>query len=444
MIELSYQRLLAILHNRVRALQVFHVLRQAATLLVAIALPRLVSQEVIGSYELLFYVAYLLVFAWSAGLIQALLALFPQLDEVRRQRLFLQAALLFSGVALLLGVVVYTGRAWLLPMLTGRSTLAWFGPFLIYLLLHIPTLLLENFYLLVNKGRVLLWYSLINAGGFVAAILLPLYLGMGMGVAIRWLIGYAAVRYLWLLVFVYRHGRWQWDAPLLRQWLLLSAPLVAYALLAAVNVSVDSWLVSHWYAGDERTFAIFRYGARELPFVTALTSALGNAMLPVLGAQWASGVVELRRRSTRIYHLIYPLTIVLLLTSGYWFPLVFSAAFAASIPVFNTFLLITASRLLFGRSILIARGGQRILPYIVAGSLVANLLLSYLLIVPLGLLGVAIGTVIAFALESLFTCWWVYRRYGITFGQYTHIGWWLTYVILLLLAYSWTMWSGLG
>ncbi|MEM6380686.1 MAG: hypothetical protein AAF705_21055, partial [Bacteroidota bacterium] len=63
--------------TNVKALQVFHLLRQGAVILVAIVFANsTLAVEVIGNYEQLLYIGYTISFFWVAGLIQGFLSIF--------------------------------------------------------------------------------------------------------------------------------------------------------------------------------------------------------------------------------------------------------------------------------------------------------------------------------------------------------------------------------
>ena len=119
----------------------------------------------------------------------------------------------------------------------------------------------------------------------------------------------------------------------------------------------------------------------------------------------------------------------------YWFTWVFSAAFADSIPVFNAFLLILISRMLFPRTILIGLDANQAVFYFSLVELLLNVVLGFWLVVPFGLLGVAWATVIAYTADKLLLCLYLYYRFGIAPAAYTPVGWWGSYTLLLVIGY---------
>ena len=167
----------------------------------------------------------------------------------------------------------------------------------------------------------------------------------------------------------------------------------------------------------------------------ALAAALGTAMVPEVSAGLETALLKMRQKSLRLYHLLFPLTLILLLTSKYWFTWVFSASFSESVGVFNIFLLILVSRMLFPRTVLIGLDVNQPVFYFSLVELALNVLLGFLLGGPFGLLGIAWATVIAYTVDKLLLCYYLYRRFGIAPAAYTPVYWWLGYTILLLLAY---------
>ena len=82
----------------------------------------------------------------------------------------------------------------------------------------------------------------------------------------------------------------------------------------------------------------------------ALAAAFGTAMLPEIRKNTKQAVADIKSKSLQLFHALFPLSILLLATSQYWFVWIFSEAFEASVVVFNTYLLIIVSRLIIAAS----------------------------------------------------------------------------------------------
>ena len=270
-------------------------------------------------------------------------------------------------------------------------------------------------------------------------MLIPVFAGWDFRYSFFGLVVLALIKHAWLLILLSQKSkaRVRWD--LIRPWLVLSLPLMGYALLGGLMQTFDNWLVNYWYDGDERTFAIFRYGARELPLALALAHAFGTAMLPEVRENLDKALISIRVKSRKLFHLLFPLSILLLATSTWFFPIVFNADFMESVPVFNTYLLIIFSRLVFSRTVLVGLKDNTVVLWISVIELLVNIVVSFLLISWLGLTGVALATVIAFSLEKLLICGYLYRKHGIEVRRYVDLRWWTGYTITLWGVYLWQM-----
>jgi len=189
-------------------------------------------------------------------------------------------------------------------------------------------------------------------------------------------------------------------------------------LLGGLAQTFDGWLVNYAFEGDRSQFAIWRYGARELPFSLAMVGAFNTAFLPILSEDRDAGLAQMKRQSRWLFHLLFPVTMILLLTSRWWFPWLFSEDFAASVPVFNLFMLIVISRLIFSRTILMALQANTAILYISGVELLINIGLSFALVGPMGLSGIALATVIAFTFEKIMLILLLYRRFGVGLSRY--------------------------
>ena len=244
----------------------------------------------------------------------------------------------------------------------------------------------------------------------------------------------AIIRLVWLFFLVKKYGKVDWHFPSLKPYWHISIPLIGYALISGFPPIFDNWLVG-WFFQDNRSFAIFRYGARELPLAMALANALSTAMVPEVNKDQTLAFKTLKNKSLQLYHLLFPLSIILMLTSAWWFPKLFNNDFTESAAIFNVFLLVVVSRLVFPQTILIALKETKVILGISILELILNILLSIILVQQFGLVGIAFGTVIAYWFEKLAIGIYLYFKHGISWGKYTPVGWLVGYSLILVLAF---------
>lgn len=389
----------------------------------------------IGAYELLMYIGYTLSFWWITGLVQGLLSQYPKLEHSEQKQLIFNAYLVFSGMSLTIFLIIITFQPHILSLLTGQTEVRYFSVFLSFILLNFPTYLLENLLLLEEKPREILGFGIFSFIGQLAAVLIPVYLGWEFRWSFVGLAVFAGLKHLWLLVNVWQQGIWQLRPDFVKTWIIISFPLILYSVLGGFNVVFDNWLVNHHFQGDEAIFAIFRYGAQELPLTLALTNAFSTAMLPEVAKNLDVSLVAIKNKSRKLFHLLFPLSIILVLTARWIFPLVFNEAFIASVDIFNVYLLILISRLVFSRPILVGLQANKEVLIISIIELVVNVLASLLLVQHFGLAGIALGTLIAYTLEKILLCAYLYLRFGVPVQAYTDLRWFTAYASLLVVAF---------
>ena len=361
-----------------------------------------------------------------------MLSVYPGLEEKQKQVLISNVYFLITGLSLLVFLVLFFFDEGMQNLLFNRSGIDYYHLFIGFLLFNTPVFLLENFYLLQNRPVRIFYFGMVAFGLQTIVVLLPVFIGLPFVWSFYGLLLLAVIKHIWLLIFVIKNGHFSFDKALSFQLLALSAPLIFYAFLGALNLKFDNWLVTYIYPGDDDLFAVFTYGAREFPLVLTMAAAFGNALLPEIARDTQAGLQMIKSKSLKLLHLLFPLSIVLMLTSEYFYPLVFNPEFAASVPVFNIFLLIVISRLLFSRTVLIGLKDNTVVLYISFMELIVNVALSFIFVRYWGLMGIAAGTVVAFWFEKALISIYLYRKHRIPVGAYVDLRWYLSYSAVLV------------
>jgi O-antigen/teichoic acid export membrane protein len=312
--------------------------------------------------------------------------------------------------------------------------IAGFRWFALYLLLHIPSLPVEIYYLLLKKPYHLLLWGILGWGLYLPVVIIPAWMGWGTNGALQGLCLLAAFKLIWALRLLQQYGQFVWLSQKMRQYLRLSAPMVANSFVGNLILFFDTWLVAHWYT-DAAVFAIFRYGSREFPLALALATALGTALIPQVSAGLGAGLEEIRVRGTRLLHTIMPLTILLMIGAPWYFPLVFNPDFSEAAPLFQIGLLVTLSRVLLPNSILIGLGETRILFFVGIAELVIKVLTGILFIYWWGLPGVMWSVVVSYWFEKAALAGYLYRNRGIRLSEWLDLKVYGFYFLVLLLVY---------
>lgn len=416
--------------DNVRQIQFFMICRQLGIIFSSIVLAWFLPVESVGIIELLMFAGYLVTFFWSDALLRGYLANKQLQGDSKTATSFFMLYFLGNVGAVLF---LLLGQRFLIPLFTARPDLEGLEIFALYQILVVPlwispfigllkgqNILLASFYVLI--GPAFSCWTGFNSLPGIAGVLLGLFC-------------YALVGFIWVLTkttFI-RELRLQslfkavWPAT----W-----PLILYAISIGLARSFDAWLVARNF--DEETFAIFRYGAREFPLVVALSAGLSAVMIPKLFDHHS--LEELKARSTRVMHSCYPVIAFLILTSPFLFEYIFGTRYRESASIFNIYLLLTLTQLVFPQSIMTARGDTKLLWYISLAELMVNIIASLILMQYYGLIGIAFGTLIAFAFEKIVLLFIVYHRYGIRASAIMNIHVWSIYAVLLVVIYIFSKW----
>lgn len=418
-----------------RAMQLYQLLRLGSVILTSILLAKSsLSVSAIGSYEALLFIGSTAAFFWANGLLQGIPPVYARLEGDTRNAFLFNIFILFIAIALALFSLLWLGQAWLVPALTGLPEVSGFGWFCVYLFFNLATLPVEYVYLLRERPGALASWGVLSFGLFVLAMAAPVYAGFGLKGGLIALAVLGAFRFLWMLRLLREHSVPEWRPDLLRPYLRFSTPLVFNLMVGNLVILFDNWLVG-WYYQDEALFAVFRYGSREFPLATALATALGTALLARIATEPNAGLAELKTKTRRLFHLLFPLTILMVWVAKPLFPLVFSPAFADSAGLFQIYLLLTISRVLLPNTIVLGKGRPRIILLVGLIELIFKVLLGFLFIHWWGLAGVAWSAVIAFFIEKIGLIVYLERRLNIPTSEWLDWRWYLGYSLALVVVF---------
>lgn len=418
--------------TQISALQIFQLIRFSTLILIGVVFTKSgFSTTEIGQYETFLLLAGAISFFWLNGLIQSFL---PSQGEQSVSR---KSSVLFSVFYLLL---VFSVLAVLFILLFEHSISGFLlkgspVPFLKYLLIYIlissPASLVEYIYLIKKQGMMMLTYGFISFLLMFLLVILPPVFGFSIECSMIGLVLGAAFRFIWLLVLLFRNSSPIPDFLFIRNQLKHSAPLVFSMFLSGSAQYIDGFIVTSYF--DEATFAVYRFGAREFPLVLLLANAFSTSMLPGFADKSALkfNLDKIRHNSQKLGFWLFPLSGLLMLLSHWAFPIVFNVNFAGSATIFNIYLLLIVSRLLFPQTILIGLQKTRAIVWASLLEIVANVALSLWFVQLWGLPGVAYGTVCAYILEKLVLMVFVRQNCGLRINKYLNVKQHLLYSLLL-------------
>jgi O-antigen/teichoic acid export membrane protein len=317
----------------------------------------------------------------------------------------------------------------------GGEQLPYASYLLLYLLLSSPACLIEYIYLLYNQSEKIISYGLIVFSLQIVFVVFPVMLGYGLISGIWGLMFVTFLRFIWLIVLVNKYSELKLSWPFIKEHITLAFPLIISILLSGSAQYIDGIIVSAKFPPEK--FAIFRFGAKEMPLVVTLAVGLNNAMLTQFNSKFRMkiGLLTLKKRSLRLMHILFPLSIMLLFFSNKIFPALFTDRFNQSADVFMVYLLLIISRLLFPQTILIGLKKTKIVMMASIIEIILNVGLTLLMIPTYGIVGVAVATVLIFLFEKIVLICYNYFKLGIKPNDYIPIPWYLIYSVIIVVLF---------
>ncbi len=420
--------------NTVSSFQFYQLVRYSTLILTGIIFTKTaLSQSAIGEYETFIFVAGAVSFFWLNGLLKAFLPLAD--NPNRKQTNIFSAFVVLQAYSLLAAAFLFLLQPWFSRFLLNGTEIPQTTLLLVFILLIGPANLVEYYYLARKKNKSIIVYGIISFLLQLVLVVLPVILGFGIAMALKGLVLSSVARYAWLWMIMIVNDEIRISKSFLREHLKLGGPLVVATLLSGSAQFVDGFIVSSRF--DEGAFAIFRYGARELPLAMLLANALSNAMLPAFSDQnrLTENLEHLRLSVKKLMHFLFPLTAILLLVSKPLFPIIFNPDFAASATIFNIYLLLVISRLMLPQTIL---NGLKIGTPIMGASffeLIVNVALSLIFVQFWGMPGIAFATFIAYLFEKVILIIVVKQRLGIPLSDYLPTGMFYLYSAGILVTF---------
>lgn len=416
------------------AMQVYQLMRVATAWGIGIVLAKSgLNTEQIGQFEYLLFLSTVMTFFWVNGLLQSMPAFAARADK--SDQFFPTVFWIFTGLAfLVIGIMALT-QSWSLPLLTGHSTIDYFSIFAVYLAFSLPAFPVELFYLIRAQPISLVFWGIISFVLHFALLFYPIYVYGDVKTGIMGITILAALRFFWAFWISHRGIKPVFDRTLAREFLVFSFPIMATSLLGNLVLMFDQWLVG-WYYKDASIFAIYRYGARELPWALALATALGMAMTTEMSRNLPQGLALLKTKSTRLMHWVFPVAIVGIICTKPLFPILFNPDFSASAPLFTVYLLLSCSRVLLPNSIALAVGETHMLFQVGLAELVLKILLGLVFIHFFGLMGLVVSALICYFFEKIALAFLLWKRHKIAPSDWIELKIYGIYLVILVILFA--------
>jgi len=396
--------------NRLNSLQIFQVLRFGAPFIVSVILVRLLDQQSIGLFESLTLIVTSFSFFWVSGVINTFIPYYHSIEEEKRPVLIFNVFGLLVCLSLFCFLVLVTLKpVFFSPArLSIQSAKAFQGHlyfyFLLYNLFNAPSFFMEYLLMVKDRPKAVVGYGVISFLIQILSLTVPLFFGAPLQVAVLVLACGSFLKFALLSSYVSRVCKAVFSFDLIKVFLNKSVPAILTLVVGGSMPYIDSYIVLHFF--DKPTFAVYQYGAREMPLVLLMANALSNVFSGDIAKSHIdknvpANLEKLKQGSKNLMHRLFPITIILLIFSHFLFSHVYSAAFMGSAAIFNTFMLLTISRLIFPQTVLSGLLKNKQMLLFSSFEWVVNLVLDFVFLYWFGLIGIAYATVIAYYLERV-------------------------------------------
>jgi hypothetical protein len=264
-------------------------------------------------------------------------------------------------------------------------------------------------------------------------IILPVILGRDIIWSIYGLLAVTGIRWIWLIILLRRYTVMKISPEFMKEHLYLAMPLIITTLISGSGQYTDGIIVSAVYR-DPGQFAWFRYGAKEFPLVLMLANGLSNAMLPEFSTRthMAEALARIRLKSKKLMHLLFPITMVIMLFARWFYPRLFNVEFQRSADIFLVYSAMIIPRLVFPQTILVGRKKTMITFISAIIELAVNIPLSLLMIHwGYDIVGVVLSTFISFTVGRLYLVGYVWFKMKISPSEYIPLKVYAFYSFLL-------------
>jgi len=425
--------------NRFNSLQTFQFLRFGTFFLISILMAKIAALyqheyglKLISQYENLMLVTSSLTFFWVSAICNTLIPYYNNASVSTKKKLFFNTFVLLTAFSLVAAiVVVIMGRT-----LDGKDKYL-FDMFALVVLLNTPTYITDYIYYLRGEYKQLIRWGVVTFGAHIILLCMPLFFKQSLGLAVNMLLLLSLIKFTYTILLLMKHSIISVQTKLTGDFMMKAIPIMFSILLAGSMEYINSYIVEFNF--DNETFAMFRYGARELPVFLILANSLSNVYSGEIAkmnqtGKLEEGLTQLKASSTKLMRWLFPSTILLMYLSPYLFKYAYNQQLLEGYKIFNVYLLLIISRMIFPQTVIMGILKNRVFYVISTNYLIINIVLSFWFIYLFGIIGIAYATVIAYTIEKLMLVA-VCRLEGIPLQKYAPIKEYILYSLITVAAY---------
>ncbi len=424
--------------NKFNSLQTFQFLRFGTFFLISILLAKIAvlyqheyGMHLISQYENLMLVTSSLTFFWVSAVCNTLIPYYNNSDESTQKKI------LFNTFIILLTFSIVAGFAVSIIGRVRGKDIDLYNMFALVVLLNTPTYIVDYIFYLKGKYKSLIHWGIITFVAHILMLCMPLYFKQSLTLAINLLLVLSLVKFNYAIILLMKFSTVSVNTRLIQNFMGKTMPLMFSILLAGSMEYINGYIIGYYFTEEE--FAMFRYGAKELPIFLILANSLSNVYSGELArfnqdGKLAEGLEKFKQSGTRLMRWLFPASMVMMFLSPYMFKYAYNDQLIDGYKIFNIYLLLIISRMIFPQTVIMGIMKSRVFYLISSNYLIINCLLSFWFIYLFGITGIAYATAISFLVEKIMLATYC-KMEGIDFRKYTSIKEYLVYSILTVAVY---------
>lgn len=356
----------------------------------------------------------------TLGFPESIFYYFERVTESARKAFVVQTLAILTALGAL-GVFLILAFNYFLPSLLSGwqpsviQTLQQLLPLMaLVTFFEVPTWPVTNILLASDRQKEASYYEMSTSVLSFVAVVIPLLLGYSLNVAVYGMVLYAVIRFIgsaiWLWLVLPERSEKRSGIPLKKQF-IFSIPLGFSTAIGKINRYADKFIVSIILSAT--AYAEYTVAAQEVPIIKVIPFAVGSVLisryvnLQIKGKKeellnlWHKGV-------EKVCLMVIPLTILTIIVASDLIAIIAGSAntsYQDAVIPFQIYNLIMLIRVTHYGSILQAFDDTKGVMYLSINLVVANILLTIPLTIYFGIIGAALGTLIA----NLYN-WYIYLR----------------------------------
>lgn len=370
-----------------------------------------------------------LTFFWVSSITNTLIPFYHASDEEKQKRILFNAFAILTIFSLVAGIITAVVGHYKYPK--DADLFQMFG---LVVFLNTPTYIADYIFYLKGKYKSLMIWGIVTFGAHILLLCLPIFMRQTLNLAINLLVILSMIKFNYTLVLLMKYSLISFHTRLIQEFMKKVLPFLFSILLAGSMDYINSFIVEYYFSPID--FAVFRYGAKELPIFLILANSLSNIYSGEIAnfnknGQLQEGLAKLKTSSTKLMRWLFPSTILLILVSKYFFELAYNQDLVQGYKIFNIYLLLIISRMLFPQTVIMGLMKNRIFYLVSTNYLIINCILSFWLIGFMGIEGIAYATVISFMVEKILLVIYC-KMEGVQLSKYTSVTEYIFYSLLTL------------